>query len=381
MSRLPEARVLFDATAIPRSRGGVGRYVDGVLGALAKTDERIVVVCNSRDVETFRAMGLTVVSVPTRNERAWIRLLWEQVRLPALRRRLRADIVHSPHYTFPIATTGTHVITIHDLTFFTHRQVHSVLKRAFFGAWIWLAARLHLTVISVSQSTANEFERIVGGRPGNCVVAPLGLDADRFFPPTPAAVETFRARYAEGRDWVAFLGTLEPRKNVPALIQGFREAIAGTAPNERPALLLAGHRGWDSTVDGAVDRAVAAGFIVKRLGYLDLDELPALLGGAQVVAYPSLGEGFGLPVLEAMATGACVLTTRELSLPEVGGDAVAYCDRTASSIAASLAELLSDETRRLDLGRRGVERARAFTWARTADEHRRAYSLARRGRA
>jgi glycosyltransferase involved in cell wall biosynthesis len=381
MTRSPETRVLFDATAIPRARGGVGRYIEGVLGELAKTAEPIVVVCQSRDVDSMRALGVRVVGIPARYERTWLRLVWEQLGLPALRRRLRADVIHSPHYTFPVVTTGIHVVTVHDLTFFTHPQVHSPLKRVFFSAWIWLTARLHLTTISDSESTARELERIVGARPSDNVVAPLGYSADLFYPPQQDAVDAFRANFAEGRDWVAFLGTLEPRKNVRALIEGFCLALSDADPSTRPALLLAGDRGWDTTVDAAVARAVGTGFLVKRVGYLELQELPALLGGAQVVAYPSLGEGFGLPVLEAMATGACVLTTRELSLPEVGGDAVAYSGTTAAEIGDALRDLLSNDSRRLELGQRGIQRAREFSWARTADAHRRAYSLARRDRA
>ena len=115
-----------------------------------------------------------------------------------------------------------------------------------------------------------------------------------------------------------------------------------------------------------------------RAGYLPLDDLPGFLAGATVLAYPSLGEGFGLPVLEAMACGASVLTTRELSLPEVGGDAVAYCGTSVESIASGLAALLGDDERRAALGQAAALRAQGFTWAASAEAHEVAY--ARRGR-
>ena len=123
--------------------------------------------------------------------------------------------------------------------------------------------------------------------------------------------------------------------------------------------------GWDSGVEPAV-AAVPPGMSVLRPGHLPFDLLPGLLGGAQVVAYPSLGEGFGLPVLEAMACGAAVLTTRKLSLPEVGGDAVAYTGTGAGDIAAALSDLLDHPERRAELAQAAVERAAGFTWAASA---------------
>jgi glycosyltransferase involved in cell wall biosynthesis len=128
--------------------------------------------------------------------------------------------------------------------------------------------------------------------------------------------------------------------------------------------------GWDGDVAGAIASAVDNGFDVKHLGYIPLDDLPAFLGGAIAVAYPSEGEGFGLPVLEAMSCGAPVLTSRSLSLPEVGGDAVAYTDTTPEAIAGALAELLSDAKLRARLASAAVKRAARFTWSACLVAHR-----------
>ncbi len=140
-------------------------------------------------------------------------------------------------------------------------------------------------------------------------------------------------------------------------------------------LVLAGARGWDEQVDAELAR-VPPGLRVITPGYLPLDDLPGLLSGAQVVAYPSLGEGFGLPVLEAMACGATVITTGLLSLPEVGGEAVAYCAADDASIAQSLRQLLLDPERRIALGRAAVARAATFTWAASARAHIEVYASA-----
>ena len=148
-----------------------------------------------------------------------------------------------------------------------------------------------------------------------------------------------------------------------------------TRREQRSVLVLAGAPGWDPGVEPAV-AAVPAGMTVLRPGHLPVELLPGLLGGAQVVAYPSLGEGFGLPVLEAMACGAAVLTTRKLSLPEVGGDAVAYTGTGAGDIAAALSELLDDPVRRAELAGEAVQRASQFTWAASAAAHQVAYDRA-----
>ena len=169
------------------------------------------------------------------------------------------------------------------------------------------------------------------------------------------------------------INTLEPRKNVPALVQAWVSAVEHLP--EPPALVLAGGPGWDRDVEPAL-AAVPAHLRVIRAGYLPLEDLPGFLGGAQVLAYPSLGEGFGLPVLEAMACGAVVLTTRELSLPEVGGDAVAYCGTSAESIAAALSGLLDDAPRRAALSAAAATRAASFTWAASAARHIEAYRAA-----
>src|SRR4029079_10471451 len=137
---------------------------------------------------------------------------------------------------------------------------------------------------------------------------------------------------------------------------------------DQQVLVLAGAPGWDSGIEPAL-AAVPSGLTVLRPGHVPVDMLPGFLGGADVVAYPSLGEGCGLPVLEAMACGAAVLTTRKLALPEVGGDAVAYTGTGAGDIAAALSDLLDRPEQRAELAAAAVQRAAGFTWEATAEAH------------
>jgi glycosyltransferase involved in cell wall biosynthesis len=191
--------------------------------------------------------------------------------------------------------------------------------------------------------------------------------------PTHADKARVAARLGLHGSYVAFLGVLEPRKNVPNLIRGWVEAVSWR--DDPPALVLAGGTGWDDDVDAAISE-VPSHLRVVRPGYLRFADLPGFLGGATVVAFPSHGEGFGLPVLEAMACGTPVLTTQRLSLPEVGGDAVAYTEPDWQSIGSALSALLDDSGRRQQLSDAALARSREFTWAASAEAHLASYARA-----
>jgi glycosyltransferase involved in cell wall biosynthesis len=378
-----EPRVLIDATAVSADRGGVGRYVDCLVAALEADGAAPMVVCQPRDAELYAALAphADVLPAVERLVTRTARLTWEQVTLPWLIRRARVDVLHCPHYTMPLASQVATVVTLHDATFFTDPGVHSPVKARFFRAWTRTSLRRADVCVVPSESTARELGRLTGADTRNLRVVHHGVDADRFHPPSPEETAAVRDRLRLGnRPYVAFLGALEPRKNVPALIRGFAQAsqtFAGrgeipTGLADRPALVLAGQPGWDHQVEREL-QAVPHRVRVIRAGYLPLGELSGFLGGAAVVAYPSLGEGFGLPVLEAMATGTAVLTTRRLAIPEVGGDAVAYCGIHAQDIAAGLVELLDDPARRSELSSAAQRRAKDFSWAASAVLHREAY--------
>ncbi|MGH3720592.1 MAG: glycosyltransferase family 4 protein [Pseudonocardiaceae bacterium] len=371
--------MLIDATAVPADRGGVGRYVDCLVAALEADGAAPMVVCQPRDAELYGALAPHADVLPARERLVTrtARLTWEQTRLPWLVRRARVDVLHCPHYTMPLAGQVATVVTLHDATFFTDPGVHSPVKARFFRAWTRTSLRRADVCVVPSASTARELARVAGAEVENLHVVHHGVDADCFHPPSPEEIAAVRHRLRlGGSPYVAFLGALEPRKNVPALIRGFAQASRVlTGRPDPPVLVLAGQPGWDSQVEREL-RAAAHRVRVIRAGYLPLAELSGFLGGAAVVAYPSRGEGFGLPVLEAMAAGAAVLTTRQLAIPEVGGDAVAYCGVDAEDIAAGLVALLDDPARRAELSAAGQRRAKDFSWATSAARHREAYRRA-----
>lgn len=379
--RQPRTSVLLDATALPPgdSRGGVSRYVDELVAHWPTDELALTVVAQPYDVDRYAAVlgPDRVVAGPGWLGRQAARLAWEQVGLPALIHRHRVDVMFSPHYTMPLAgrllrhdgRRAAQVVTLHDATFFSHPHLHHGLKARFFPAWTRASVRLADALIAPSQATIDEVRKVTGAAAERFRVIPHGVDHEKFAPPSDAAVRGARewAGLRPHQPFVAFLGTLEPRKNVPALVEAFVD-VCRDRPGA-PALVLAGGRGWDDAIDPALAR-VPAHLRVVRPGFVPEELAAGLLGGAEVVAYPSLGEGFGLPVLEAMACAAPVLTTRLLSLPEVGGDAVAYAvSPDSADLAVALRALLDDPDERARLAQAGAARAAGFTWARTAREH------------
>lgn len=370
-------RLLLDATAIPADLGGVGRYAVELVPALTDLGVQVLVVCRP-GTESWvqnRAPAARVHVAPAWTGRRSARMLWEQTHLPALVRSVRPEVVLSPHYTTPLLPVpAARVVTLHDATFFSDPGLHLPAKARFFRQATRVAVRRADALVVPSDATRREVLRHAGGRPDLFHVAPHGVHTATFHPVDEAERERVaKSLGLAGRPYVAFLGTLEPRKNVPALVRGWVRAVRGR-PNP-PALVLAGGAGWDHRIDDAI-RDVPPALEVFRPGYLPLADLPGFLGGAEVVAYPSLGEGFGLPVLEAMACGATVLTSRALSLPEVGGEAVAYTGTDEGDIADALAGLLTRPDRRLQLAALARVRAARFTWERAAQLHVTAFEAA-----
>ncbi|GAB4436009.1 MAG: glycosyltransferase family 1 protein [Anaerolineae bacterium] len=295
-----------------------------------------------------------------------------QAVLPWEMRQLKPDICHFTNSVAPLLSPCRVVVTIHDMTLWLYARYHHRKRLLSMRPLIPLAARRAAALITVSHSAKADIVRILGTDAAKIHVIHEAPPAD--FQPLPpgAALEAVRSRYKLPRHFILHVGTLEPRKNLVRLIEVFaRLHRAGTIPH---SLVFVGANGWKTEpVFEAVAR-LALHKVVRFLGHVPQDDMAKLYNLADVVTFPSLYEGFGLPVVEAMACGTPVVTSRRGALEEVAGAAAEFVEPTEDdSIAEGLCRVLTDPNRHAELRARGLARAAQFSWAATAAQTMRVY--------
>jgi glycosyltransferase involved in cell wall biosynthesis len=293
-----------------------------------------------------------------------VRILWEQLAQPVILRRTGVDLLHAMAFTGPLATPCPFVVTIYDLSFLHYPEAFRPWNRWYLSRFTALSARRARRVIAISESTKRDVVRLLGVPANRVDVVYCG--ADDIFRPLPTEEMTrFRRERALPDRFILFLGTLEPRKNVQTLIRAYgqwRKAEPGI-----PKLVIAGGKGWYyDQIFADVEALELAGDVIFP-GYVRQEELPLWYNAADLFVYPSRFEGFGLPVLEAMACGTPVVTTHAASLPEVAGDAALLVspDDEAQLIEA-MRRALSVGDLRQEMTAKGRAHAANFTWDRTA---------------
>jgi glycosyltransferase involved in cell wall biosynthesis len=323
-------RVAIDVSPLVQTRAGTARYLNGLLRELRRRD----------DVEvSTRSFGRDDRLSTLVRDGVWYPFL--------LGREAAADVLHCPTYRGPVRTRVPLVVTVHDLAVLRHPEAFNRWTRVYSPRVVPRVLRAARRVIAVSEFTRRELVDLLGVPEERIHVVPNAVE-DEFTQDGPA----------EQGDYVLAVGTLEPRKNLDRLVEAVRRTDT--------ELRIVGARGW-----GGVE---VGGNGVRWLGEVSDAELARLYRGAACVAYPSLYEGFGIPVLEAMACGAPVVTTRGTAMEEVANGAAVLVDaRDPAEIAAGILRAVAD---RSQLVARGLERARAFRWdavaAATTDVYREA---------
>jgi len=296
--------------------------------------------------------------------------MWTYMALAPALSRLRPDAFWEPAHVLP--PTGPllripSLVTVHDLGYEYFPAAHTAAQRDYLRLTTRYHSHFATHIAADSHATRNDWIKLYGADPKKITVVHLGVDHTTFRPISSRAEQAeVRSRYQTGRRFLLYVGTLQPRKNIHRLVRAFAR-IASLHPDVK--LVLAGGQGWLADDLQAEIESLGIAQQVVRPGYIANEELPALLSAAEALVFPSLFEGFGLPVLEAMACGTPVLTSRTSSLPEVAGEAALLVNPTdEAQIAHGLQLLLAQPALRATLRERGLAQAEAFTWTRSASQ-------------
>ena len=345
------------------ARTGTEHYTFELLGALAQIDRstRYTLYCNQMPA-ALPALGANFVlrQIP-------LARVWTHARLSAEVLARPPDVLFVPAHVIPLGAPLQRrtraVVTIHDLGYLHFPEAHTRAHRLYLRLSTAWSARVAHDVIAVSAATRSDLVRYTGVAPEKISVIHHGV-AMHFQPASQAMIAAVQARYAIDRPYFLFVGTVQPRKNLERVIAAF----AALAASHQPLLVIAGKKGWLTAAIERRAQELGVADQVRFIGYLPDSDVPPLLSGALGFVFPSLYEGFGMPVLEAMACGTPVLTSTTSSLPEVAGDAALLVDpRDTAAIADGLRRLASDPQLRADLAARGRAHAARFSWRACAE--------------
>jgi len=343
---------------------GIGTYIRNLLRHLARTDHstEYVLLCGEADLGVAAQLGpnFRAVLEPSPNYS-----LREQVHVPWVLRRERPDLYHAPHYVLPAGVRCPSVVTIHDCIHLMFPQyLPNRLAYAYARAQMWSAARRSDCILTVSEASKRDILHLFNVRPEKIVVVYNAIDSHFANTPSEEAVTRVRERYQLDHKFVLYVGNIKPHKNLVRLIEAFDELRRGDLEDLK--LLIIGDQ---ISRLPALRRAVHRHKLHKQvrfLGYVGDDQLAILYRLASVFVFPSLYEGFGLPPLEAMASGTPVVTSNVSSLPEVVGDAAVLVNPyDVDAIVDGLRRVLTDPVLAADMRRKGIERAREFSWERS----------------
>lgn len=383
MSHTFPQRIAFDATHLSRLSAGVSTFILNQLEALYDLPAprwSLSVIAKTDQIDDIRERLPRADLIPVAIPSTAYRIAWEQLALPRLLEHHGIDLLHSPHYSVPLNTRTARVVTIHDLSYILMPERHRRSRRWFFRYMIPRATRVADHVFCVSECTRRDLLDLYPYLAAEKIsVVPLGVDPRLRQPVSAAARTEVQHKYKLANHFVLHVGTIEPRKNIGTAIDALR-ILRTVYPDVE--LVLVGQPGWESDTMFETIRHTAG---VRHLGHVPAADLPALYRAATALVMPSHYEGFGLPVLEAMALGTPVVSSGKGSLAEVGEDAVLVPrDDTADAYAASLGEIIESPALRAALRDRGQIQANKFSWTaaavRTAAAYEQVLTVAGRGR-
>lgn len=345
---------------------GIARYIYHLLRqvpAAAPDFELDVYTTESRAPALLHNVNIYSSRVPAHKPLA--RIFWEQTVFAWQLFQTKYALLHSFAYVSPLLNHTRSIVTLYDLSFYLYPEYFRPFHRLYLQIGTRISARRAERILTISESTKRDIVHLLGVPENKIDVAMPGVNPEFFQTISPDALQAFRRAQNLPEKFVLYLGTREPRKNIPALLRAF--ALLKRRKKFPHRLVLAGGRGWMDDAIARVARETDMQDEILLPGFVPHAELPFWYHAADVFVYPSQYEGFGMPALEALASGTPVITSNVSSLPEaVGNAALLVNPASPQEIADALARILTDDALRQELKTRGVEHARQFTWARAA---------------
>lgn len=352
---------------------GVGTYIRNLIRHLARLDDQTeyVLLCGREDCSLPDQLGENFRAV---QENSPPYSVTEQLRIPLRLYREQIDVFHAPHYVLPPLTPCRSIVTIHDCIHLMFPQyLPSRLAYAYARLMLWAASRRANRILTVSETSKRDIVRFLGVPSSRVVIIPNGIDERFSTPPCEEEVSRVRERYQLDAPFVLYAGNIKPHKNLERLIDAFYRVRQDGLDEDLRLLLIGDEISKYATLRRAVHRYQLHKY-VRFLGFVPDETLAVLYRLAHVFVFPSLYEGFGLPPLEAMASGTPVVTSNVSSLPEVVGDAAMLVDPyDPAAIADAIRQVLTEPELRADLRRRGLDRAREYSWERSVKRIREIY--------
>jgi glycosyltransferase involved in cell wall biosynthesis len=353
---------------LPGKVGGSETYIRSLVRGLLKIDRdnAYFIFINKESVGIFQGIvpHLHIVPCPVQATNRPLRILWEQFILPLQVRRHRIDVLLSAGETAPFFCPNKSILVIYDLFHVYHPEEFSRFHLFFLRTIKYWSARTADGIITISEKSKRDIIQYFKMQPENITVAHLAVSHEDFHPADSGDLISVRTKYDLPERYILYAAALLPHKNHERLLQAFKK-IKDLAPGRK--LVFTG--AWEAGHDTVSTMISALGLQqdVIMLGWLPFEDIPLVYRDAEMFIYPSLHEGFGLPVLEAMASGVPVICSRIEPLTEVAGDAALFVDPYDSSdIAQGMSTVLKDTALRTKLIEKGLRRAKEFTWEATA---------------